>query len=474
MKKNILLLSFLIFSGCYLNKFSDYMAPTPPVLTLDSAIWTSLVSIPIQINKTVPYTIFVNTDNLIYTYKNQRNQLSLLIHNSKNNITKQHNITSIPLSISDTIQISYTEANNTGTKIIGVTEFDPTSTFYQFKSYILNNNWSTSDLNTYSTDKLITSNPIIFNYENSSSGTLILPHPMSATQKRLSNYNINPTGVIPHRNIIIDENNTYKIIDINNKIIALFFNSSLFKTFNFTDNVNSDGTIIYSSNPRTIKYSLSEGFDVWATHNPDGQNMSIVKITLNNSGQIINEVTVKEKIQGSEGIITKGENANSYFLALKTTQNTLQVLKTSDNFKTLEILGVTSIGSYNLININLTSINGIPFLSYVDTLTDELTILKYSQKENNSDNHTLPEAKITLTSTTVTANTFFNISGSTSLGNNLSYFWSVNPKLGSIIENSLNINTRISLPSSVTPIDIILEINDGEKSYKTIQKITVL
>ena len=473
MKKNILLLSFLIFSGCYLNKFSDYIAPTPPVLTSDSVVWTPLVSIPIQINKTVPYTIFTNTDNLVYTYKNKRNQLSLLIHNSKNNATKQHNITSIPLSVSDTIQISYTEAKNTRTKIIGVTEFDPSSTFYQFKSYIINNNWSTSDLNTHSTDKILTSNPIILNYESSSLGTLILPHPFSANQKQLSNYNINPGGVNPHRNVIIDEDNTYKIIHINNKIIVLFSDTSLFKTFNFTDNTTSDGTITYSTDPKTIKYSLYEGLNVWVTHNPSGQNMSIVKITLNNMGQIINEVTIKENIQGSDGIITKGENANSYFLALKTTQNTLQVLKTSDNFQTLEILGVTSIGSYNLTDINLTSINGIPFLSYVDTLTDELIILKYSQK-NNSDSEALPQAKITLNSTTVTANTFFSVSGSTSLGNNLSYFWSVDPKLGSIIENSLNINTRISVPFSTTPIDIILEINDGENSYKTIQKITVL
>ena len=77
-------------------------------------------------------------------------------------------------------------------------------------------------------------------------------------------------------------------------------------------------------------------------------------------------------------------------------------------------------------------------------------------------------------STTVTAGTEFSISASSSIGNNLTYFWYVTPNTGVTILNPVLSTTRITLPASSSKIKITLEINDGSRSSSASQEVTVL
>ena len=465
MKKNILLLLFcFLLSGCYINKFSEYTIPE--VQGPDT--WAPINFAPIYIDTNLPYVTFVNTDNIIYIYKNKKNQLIYLEHNPQQNTTKQHNISSVLSPNSTLLQLSYTEYGSQ--KIVGFIEAE--TGMFRFKSYIIHNNFNTSLQYDFKVPKF-ENDTISLKFHTSKQGNLIYLETSntSSGQKKIQTFNLNPSIIPPSykpsgkASLATRKEDPYVSLSLNKQSLVLFSGTTHFKTHNFLDDSTQIGPT--HSAFTDLRFSLLEENNVWTTFT-DTLGMNIVKITIDNSGAITEEV-IKTGILGSKGIIAKGTDL-SYFLASRNVNNKIEVSKTTNDFQTQEILGVTDFGS-TLTDVNLLSLDGIPYLSYVDN--DELTILKYSKKDSDSDQGLLPQAKITIDSTTVLGNIPFTISAATSIGNNLSYFWSVSPNEGVNIQNPLNSTTKITLPSSSSKVTITLEINDGSRSSSATQEVTV-
>ena len=457
MKKNILfLLSCLSLSSCYINKFSDFSQTFPP--PLDTSKWTPITSSPIFIDDTVPYIVHTGTDKIVYIYKNSKNQLIYLEHNSLLNTTKQHNISSVLTPGATIVKLVYTEFGSQ--KIIGIVD-----RLNKFKSYIIHNNFNTSP----QYDFLIPSSSInlYLHFHSASKGNLLYENSGGTD---LESFDLTPSANPPIHTPSLNVAPTgfsYTTLTRNKNSLALYYNTDKFKTYNFTDGSVADGPSFTAAGLNMFMFSLQEGNDIWVTTTTAGK-MNIYKVRVQNDGSIPSTTLIRSDLDTLEhGFIAKGEGGDYFMASQNVVDNKVQIVKTSDNFNTMEILGgITATTS------EFKSVGGVPYLSYINTTTKELTILKYSN--NEPDNDVSPQANISINSTTVSHNTPFTVSASTSSGNNLRYFWSVSPNNGATVENSTHSTTRITLPPSSAPIEIILEINDGSRSDRTTQEVTVL
>ena len=456
MKKNVLLLFCLFLSSCYVNKFDDFSTEFQP--KLGSEMWTPIAESPIIIDTTVPYVVHSSTDRVIYIYMNNKNKLIYLEHNPLLNITKQHNISSIITPGVSIKNIVYTEFDSQ--RVIGL--LDNTE---RFKSYIIHNNFNTSPQYNFSIPS--PSTRLYLHFHSANKGNLL--HDSGTT---LNSFDLIPDADPPlaiSSTKVATVGDSYTALSRAGDSLALYYDAEKLKTYNFTDNTTESGGTI-SAGLTMFIFSLQEANDIWVTTTTSGK-MNIYKVRVQNNGVISSTTLIGSDFDTlANGYIAKGAESSSYFLASQNPVDKLiKVIKTTDEFDTMEILGLDGLGSATTEKVNLTSLGGVPYLSYVDNTTKELTILKYLNKK--SDQGVFPHARITINSTAVSANLPFSVSGSTSSGNNLTYFWSVSPSAGATIENPTHATTTITLPSSRTKVT--LEINNGSRSSKTTQVVTV-
>ena len=464
MKKNLLLLFCLLLSSCYVNKFNDYDVSDLPTTTpsLDSKMWTPITTTPIYINDSISYISYVGKKNIIYIYINNKNQLIYLEYNPQANTTKQQNISSVVSSVPNIARLTYIEYGSQ--KIIGLVEtVGPDS---RFRSYFIHNNFSTSlqyDFNiaVFGGDKRLR-----LHFHSTRKGNLLYN-----TGATFNAFDLAPSAKPPAYTISDKEapivGTAFTDLSRAGDSLALYYEGDLFKTYNFTDGSTINGPAVAGLN--SFVFSLREANNIWLTTTTAGK-MDIYKVTVKDDGGITEE-SIKTDVLGSKGIIAKG-SGSSYFLASQNTENKIEISTTKDNFQTLESLGIAESRTAPT-GTDLLSLNGVPYLSYVND--GELNILKYSKTDDDPENpEVLPKAKITMESTTVTAGTEFSISASSSIGNNLTYFWYVTPNTGVTILNPVLSTTRITLPASSSKIKITLEINDGSRSSSASQEVTVL
>lgn len=460
MKKNVLLLLFcLLLSSCYVNRFEDYK-PTLPSIN-DSEMWIPITTSPIFIDDSVPYTVYTSTDKIVYIYLNNKKQLIYLEHKPRQNTTKQHNISSILTSGSVLKQLTYIEFSSL--KIIGFVE--EKAGISQFKSYIIHNNFNTSSQYNFVIPEFVDKS-IYLHFHTANKGNLLYTDSASKFKTFNLTPNFTPPGAVSSPKEVTT-GTLFTDLSRNKNSLALYYQTDQFKTYNFTDATTTAVDPIFGLS--ALVFSLREANDIWITATVSSK-MNIYKITVNDDGTIPAIPLIRSEIIGSKGLIARGENSSSYFLASENAGK-IEVSETTDNFNTMESLGVA-----NSTSAKLESVSGIPYLSYVNTTTTtkELTILKYSKKDSDLDNEVVPKAKITIKSTTVLGNDPFSVSASDSTGNNLSYFWSISPREGATVENPFSSTTRITLPPSSSKVQIMLDINDGSRSSSTTQEVTVL
>ena len=449
MKKNILLLSFCLFlSSCYINKFDEFSKEFQP--TLDATMWTPITSFPLFVDTTVPYIVYTGTDKIVYIYKNKKNQLIYLEH--KQNTTRQYNISDILTPGTTISKLVYTEFDSR--KVIGL--LDSTK---KFKSYIIHNNFNTTPqydlpLTDFGGDRLY------LHFHSASKGNLLY----SSSAVQLSALNLTPSADPPIHapsDKVAPAGSSYTALTRNKNSLALYYNADRFKTYNFTDGSAADGPS-FTAGLTMFMFSLQEGNDIWVTTTTSGK-MNIYKVRVQNNGTIPSTTLIGSDLDTlANGFIAKGEGSG-YFMAAQTVAGgQTQIIKTSDNFNTME-----NLGTVNTTTSEFKSVGGVPYLSYV-TATGELVILKYSN--NDSSHGGAPYARISIDSTSVPANIAFSVSASASSGNNLRYFWNVSPNTGAIIEDPTRPTTRITLPPG--RVTISLEVNNGFTSSRATQVVT--
>ena len=450
MKKNILLLSFCLFlSSCYINKFDEFSKEFEP--TLDSTMWKPITSFPLFVDTTVPYIVYTGTDKIVYIYKNKKNQLIYLEH--KQNTTKQYNISSVLTPGATISKLVYTEFGSQ--KVIGLLD-----SARQFKSYIIHNNFNTTPQ--YNFPIPSSSTRLHLHFHSASKGNLLYA---DASSTALEAFNLTPSADPPIHapsDKVAPVGSSYTALTRNKNSLALYYNADRFKTYNFTDGSAADGPS-FTAGLTMFMFSLQEGNDTWVTTTTSGK-MNIYKVRVQNDGSMPSPTLIGSDLDTlANGFIAKGEGSGYFMAALTAVGGQTQIVRTSDNFNTME-----NLGTVNTTTSEFKSVGGVPYLSYVDA--GELVILKYSN--NGSGHGVLPQARISIDSTTVPANISFSVSASTSTGNNLRYFWNVSPNTGAIIEDPTRPITRITLPPG--RVRISLEVNDGLRSSRAVQEVMAL
>ena len=463
MKKNILLLLFcLLLSSCYVNKFNDYEVSQLPVAppSLDSKMWIPITTSPIYIDAAVPYVSFISKKNIIYIYLNNKKQLIYLEHNPQANTTRQQNISSVLSPSYDISQLTYTEYGSQ--KILGIIEQQ--AGIFRFRSYFIYNNFSTKLQYDFKIAEFGGDKRLRLHFHSARKGNLLY------TGTSFNAFNLTPSAEPPAYALSDKASPTgtaFTDLSRAGDSLALYYEGDLFKTYNFTDGSTINGPAVAGLN--SFVFSLREANDIWLTTTTAGK-MGIYKVTVKDDGGITEE-SIKTDVLGSKGIIAKG-SGSGYFLASQNAENKIEISQTTDNFETLESIGVANSGVIPPTGLDLLGLSGALYLSYVSGI--ELTILKYSKKGDDSENpEALPTAKITMESSKVTANVPFSVSAAASTGNNLTYFWYATPNTSVIIDNPVLSTTKITLPPSPSKVTITLEINDGIRSSSTTQEVTV-
>ncbi|MGL4676873.1 MAG: hypothetical protein ACRCWI_04305 [Brevinema sp.] len=223
------------------------------------------------------------------------------------------------------------------------------------------------------------------------------------------------------------------------------------------------GTKNYQNALSTAIFSLIENQNrMWFTYNPSPNKMSIACVAVHPDKTIKTETIIKENIPGKEGVIARDQQNNLY-MALLSPQNDLQIVRSSDNFQTLEVLGNISRQNNSITQLQLFIFNNIPILSYIDNQEFKMIKLNSSALQNSVLQVKIPPPFVP--PPPLPTGVSISLQGESSSGYIQSYFWSIQPNDSAIITSPFTPNTEIIFNTMGT-YDITLEISDGINTVK--------